>query len=159
MSLSLVLRLDGKCCNSWSFASLRLFLFVLPLSAKSLVLFVVSSPWLVLNADVGDELLGYAADVRLSAVSCLQIHLEIDFFFFSHSLSLCSSPSAEKSKIKTNLPHNLTEDSLIPLTLWPLWACACVSVCVCGCVCRCVCMRMEACLFKPFLKIVDKAVY
>lgn len=59
-------------------------------SSKSLVLFVVSRPDPALNTDVRDELLGYAADVRLSAVSCLQIHLEIDF----PSL-IGSSPSAE----------------------------------------------------------------
>lgn len=49
------------------------------LSLLSLVLFVVSSPGLVLNVDVRDELLGYAADVRRYAVSCLQHHLEISF--------------------------------------------------------------------------------
>lgn len=48
-------------------------------SLSSLVLFVVSSPGLVLNVDVRDELLGYAADVRRYAVSCLQPHLEISF--------------------------------------------------------------------------------
>lgn len=34
-----------------------------------------------MNVDAGDELLGYAADVRLSAVSCLRTHLEVDSFF------------------------------------------------------------------------------
>lgn len=49
------------------------------LSRSSLVLFVVSSTRLVLNVDVRDELLGYAADVRQYAVSCLPPHLEIAF--------------------------------------------------------------------------------
>lgn len=49
------------------------------LALLSLVLFVVSSPGLVLNVDVRDELLGYVADVRRAAVSCLQLHLEISF--------------------------------------------------------------------------------
>lgn len=77
-----------------------------------------------------DELLGYAADVRLSAVSCLQIHLGIDsFFFFPHSLSLSPFPSAEKScKIKTNPPHNLTEDNVILLSVTSVGACPPVSV-------------------------------
>lgn len=72
-----------------------------------------------------DELLGYAADVRLSAVSCLQIHLEIDFFFFllppPPPLSLSPSPSAGQScKITRKLSQDLTEDSVIPLGLRPL---------------------------------------
>lgn len=61
------------------FLSLSLLFLLLSLSLSSLVLFVVSSPGLVLNVDVRDELLGYAADVRRYAVSCLQPHLEISF--------------------------------------------------------------------------------
>lgn len=130
MSATVCTSLSVSCTNTrWKmlqqgFASLWPLLSVLTLSTKSLVLFVVSSPWLVLNADVRDELLGYAADVRLTAVSCLQIHLGI-YFFPPHSLSPSPSPSAEKRcKIKTNPSHNLTEDNVIPFSLWPLWVCA-----------------------------------
>lgn len=76
-----------------------------------------------------DELLGYAADVRLSAVSCLHIHLGIDLSFFPHSLSLSPFPSAYKScKIKTNPPHTLTEDNVILLSVTSVGACPPVSV-------------------------------
>lgn len=47
-------------------------------------------------------------------------------FVFSRSPSLCPSPSAKESEIKTNPPYNLTEDNVILLTLWPLWLCVCV---------------------------------
>lgn len=82
-----------------------------------------------------DELLGYAADVRLSAVSCLQNHLEIHFFF-SHSLSLSPSPSAEKScKIKklnksTLLLDRGQRDSSLTLTSVGVCPPVCVYVCV-----------------------------
>lgn len=80
-------------CTKWKIG----WCFTMPLSglsflsslSKSLVHFVVSSPWLALNADVKDELLGYAADVRVSAVSCLQIHLEIDILSFTVPFSFC----------------------------------------------------------------------
>lgn len=76
-----------------------------------MVVFVVSRPELALNADVRDELLGYAADVRLSAVSCLQTHLEIDFLSF-----IVPSPSAEKKFKKMDTPTDLTgpNDSFTP---------------------------------------------
>lgn len=68
----------------------------------SLVLcpFVVSSPGLVLNVDVRDELLGYAADVRRYAVSCLQPHLEISFPLPHRPLRLFSA--AKNASIETN---------------------------------------------------------
>lgn len=72
-------------CLSWHWmetASLFLSLFSFLCSlvpSRPWSFFVVSSPGLVLNVDVRDELLGYAADVRRYAVSCLQPHLEISF--------------------------------------------------------------------------------
>lgn len=126
--------LNGKCINSWMLCraslppSLRSLWLLLSVLTSPWSFFVVSSPWLVLNADVRDELLGYAADVRLSAVSCLQIHLGIDSPP-PHSLSLSPFPSAEKScKIKTNPPHNLTEDNVILLSVTSVGACLPVSV-------------------------------
>lgn len=120
------------------FAALAQFFLASPFcplspSTKSLVLFcVVSSSWLVLNADVKDELLGYAADV--SAVSCLQIHLERHSPTNPHSLSLYPSPPAEKKrKVKTIPPLTTWQRTMWFLCLWPLWVWACLGVCVSVC--------------------------
>lgn len=80
--------------------SLFLLFLLLSLSLSSLVLFVVSSPGLVLNVDVRDELLGYAADVRRYAVSCLQPHLEISFLLPRRPPLLFSA--VKNASIETN---------------------------------------------------------
>lgn len=80
--------------------SFSLLFLLLSLSLSSLVLFVVSSPGPVLNVDVRDELLGYAADVRLYAVSCLQPHLEISFLLPRRPPLLSSA--VENASIETN---------------------------------------------------------
>lgn len=92
LSLAPSVHLDGNTSETAALSlslsfSLSFFPF-LAQSSKSLAFFsffflvvVVSSLWLVLNVDAGDELLGYAADVSLSAVSCLHSHLEVEGFF------------------------------------------------------------------------------
>lgn len=99
---------------------LSLFL-VLSLSLSSLVLFVVSSPGLVLNVDVRDELLGYAADVRLYAVSCLQPHLGISFLLPRHPPLLFSA--MKNASIETNPKSADNTFSHFGLQIQGAWAC------------------------------------
>lgn len=61
-----------------------------------------------MNVDVRDELLGYAADVRRYAVSCLQPHLEISFLLPRHPSLLFSA--VKNASIETN--PELADDTI-----------------------------------------------
>lgn len=70
--------------------------------------------------------MGYTADVRLAAVSCLQIHLEIDFFLIHRPLLLLCQLKRPLS-ITWNPPH-------LERTMWFLShfdLCVYVPTCVC----------------------------